>query len=148
MKINMQLPDKWGEVKIKEIGAVKTGPFGAQLHESDYVESDGTPIVTVEHLSEQGLIHKNLPLVSDKDKNRLIQYVMNEGDIVFSRVGSVDRSSVVSSKEDGWLFSGRLLRIRPNQSDIYSPYLIHFFHTNKFKHRMRSVAVGGDNAVP
>ena len=136
-------PNEWRYVKINEIGTVKTGPFGAQLHQSDYVALNGTPIVTVEHLCERGLIHKNLPLVSNKDRKRLSQYKIEEGDIVFSRVGSVDRSSVISKKESGWLFSGRLLRIRPQKQDVFSPFLIHFFHTEKFKHRMRSVAVGG-----
>ena len=28
---------------------IQTGPFGSQLHSSDYVD-DGTPIITVEHL--------------------------------------------------------------------------------------------------
>ena len=131
------------QVSIENIGSVKTGPFGAQLHQSDYVKSSGTPIVTVEHLSERGLNHKNLPLVSDTDKNRLKQYVLSTNDIVFSRVGSVDRCSIVSEKENGWLFSGRLLRIRPQKDQVYSPYLVLLFQTEKFKHYMRSVAVGG-----
>ena len=131
------------QVSIENIGSVKTGPFGAQLHQSDYVKSSGTPIVTVEHLSERGLNHKNLPLVSDADKNRLKQYVLSTNDIVFSRVGSVDRCSIVSEKENGWLFSGRLLRIRPQKDQVYSPYLVLLFQTEKFKHYMRSIAVGG-----
>ena len=131
------------QVSIENIGSVKTGPFGAQLHQSDYVKYSGTPIVTVEHLSERGLNHKNLPLVSDADKNRLKQYVLSTNDIVFSRVGSVDRCSIVSEKENGWLFSGRLLRIRPQTDQVYSPYLVLLFQTEKFKHYMRSIAVGG-----
>lgn len=139
----MKLPDGWEKIKIKNAATVKTGPFGAQLHQSDYVEENGTPIITVEHLSERGLIHENLPLVSDIDKKRLKRYILNENDIVFSRVGSVDRSSLVAKDEDGWMFSGRLLRIQPDKTKINSPYLIHFFHTNKFRHRIRSLAVGG-----
>ena len=140
---NMSLPKEWRKVRLHEIASVKTGPFGTQLHQHDYVESNGTPIITVEHLSERGLIHNNLPLVSDNDKQRLSQYLIHEGDIVFSRVGSVDRSTIVKKDEDGWLFSGRLLRLRPRKYDVHSPYLNYFFHTNKFRHHMRSIAVGG-----
>ena len=140
---NMSLPKEWRKVRLHEIASVKTGPFGTQLHQHDYVESNGTPIITVEHLSERGLIHNNLPLVSDNDKQRLSQYLIHEGDIVFSRVGSVDRSTIVKKDEDGWLFSGRLLRLRPRKYDVHSPYLNCFFHTNKFRHHMRSIAVGG-----
>ncbi|MCY4210417.1 MAG: restriction endonuclease subunit S [Gammaproteobacteria bacterium] len=137
------LPKGWQKVRLHEVASVKTGPFGTQLHQHDYVQSDGTPIITVEHLSEKGLRHKNLPLVSDNDKQRLSQYLIHEGDIVFSRVGSVDRSALVKKDEDGWLFSGRLLRLRPRKDDVHSPYLNYFFHTKKFRHHMRSIAVGG-----
>ena len=137
------LPKGWRRMRLNTVASVKTGPFGAQLHQHDYVQSNGTPIVTVEHLNERGLIHKNLPLVSYDDKQRLSQYIIREGDIVFSRVGSVDRSTLVSKDEDGWLFSGRLLRVRPNRDDVYSSYLNYFFHTRKFRHHMKSIAVGG-----
>ena len=137
------LPTGWREVRLNNVASVKTGPFGAQLHQHDYVQSNGTPIITVEHLSERGLIHKNLPSVSDHDKERLNQYLIQEGDIVFSRVGSVDRSTLVSKDEDGWLFSGRLLRVRPKKYDVHSSYLNYFFHTQKFRHHMQSIAVGG-----
>ncbi len=140
---NGPLPKGWREVRLNNVASIKTGPFGTQLHQRDYVQSNGTPIVTVEHLSERGLIHKNLPLVSHHDKQRLSQYLIQEGDIVFSRVGSVDRSALVSKGEDGWLFSGRLLRVRPKKCDVYSSYLNYFFHTRKFRHHMKSIAVGG-----
>ncbi len=139
-KNNQALPEGWREVKLNSVATIKTGPFGTQLHQHDYIHSNGTPIITVEHLSERGLIHKNLPLVSDHDKKRLSQYLIQESDIVFSRVGSVDRSSLVSKEEDGWLFSGRLLRVRPK--NVHSPYLNYFFHTRKFRHYMKSIAVG------
>jgi len=136
------VPCDWDVCRLSKVSAVKTGPFGAQLHAEDYV-SDGTPIVTVEHLSEMGLIHANLPLVSDDDKNRLAQYCLVNGDIVFSRVGSVDRNSLVTEKEHGWLFSGRLLRARPKKSNVDPQFLSHYFNQETFKHRIRSVSVGG-----
>ena len=86
---------EWKEYKLGEIADVQTGPFGSQLHMSDY-QDEGTPIITVEHLGDNRIIHNNLPLVGEKDKNRLKKYVLAEGDIVFSRVGSVDRRAYVN----------------------------------------------------
>ena len=40
------------EYKLSDIAEVRTGPFGSQLHNEDYV-STGTPIVTVEHLGNR-----------------------------------------------------------------------------------------------
>jgi type I restriction enzyme, S subunit len=135
------IPDDWHIALISEIADVKTGPFGSALHESDYVK-DGTPIITVEHLGEQGVEHVNLPLVSDMDRARLATYTLHDGDIVFSRVGSVDRNALIRTTEEGWLFSGRLLRVRVVDQDVHPPYLSYHFHSEPFKHRVRTVAVG------
>jgi type I restriction enzyme S subunit len=126
--------------KLGEIADIQTGPFGSQLHNEDYV-SNGTPIVTVEHLGNKFFTTQNLPLVSDYDKKRLSKYVLKANDIVFSRVGSVDRCSFVSPQEDGWLFSGRCLRVRPSDK-IDSEWLYYYFTQNYFKEYVRSKAVG------
>ena len=122
-------------------GGVQTGPFGSQLHQKDYV-SKGTPIITVEHLGENRIRHENLPRVSDHDKDRLSKYILRTGDIVFSRVGSVDRRSIVREEENGWLFSGRLLRVRPDPVKIDPLYLSYFFGLETFRAYVRSIAVG------
>ena len=132
---------KWDTRRLGEVADIKTGPFGSSLHESDYVEN-GTPIITVEHLGEFGVEHRNLPLVSDPDRRRLRAYSLAEGDIVFSRVGSVDRNALIRRAEAGWLFSGRLLRVRPDSEKAYAPFLSFQFHSEPFKASVRSVAVG------
>ena len=71
---------------------VQTGPFGSQLHQKDYVPI-GTPILTVEHLGENRILHQDLPRVTEHDKNRLSKYILRKGDIVFSRVGEPARSN-------------------------------------------------------
>jgi len=78
---------------------IQAGPFGSQLHQHDYVQF-GTPIITVEHLGENRILHQDLPRVSDEDKERLSKYILCKGDIVFSRVGAVDRRSLVRDAED------------------------------------------------
>ena len=139
-----RLPGFHGEWEVKRLGEiadVKTGPFGSSLHESDYVR-DGTPIITVEHLGEFGVTHFNLPLVSDSDRHRLRAYSLEIGDIVFSRVGSVDRNALISPGEEGWLFSGRLLRVRTDRKKAFAPFLSYQFHGEAFKGLVRNVAVG------
>jgi type I restriction enzyme S subunit len=125
---------------LKDIAVSQTGPFGSQLHEKDYV-SIGTPIVTVEHLGENCFSLNNLPLVSDEDKARLSKYILKEGDIVFSRVGSIDRCTYVSKREEGWLFSGRCLRVRFNKK-ANSKFISYYFRQRYFKEMMLNISVG------
>jgi type I restriction enzyme S subunit len=127
---------------IGDIASVQTGPFGSQLHNKDYVLA-GTPIVTVEHLGQRKMTRQNLPCVSNIDKQRLSKYILEYGDLVFSRVGSVDRCSWVSEEEDGWMFSGRCLRVRPNNPlEIDHKYLYYFFNLETTKNFVRNIAVG------
>ena len=125
---------------LRDIADIQTGPFGSQLHKEDYVEY-GTPIVTVEHLGNRQFTEQNLPKVSDSDKERLKKYVLATGDIVFSRVGSVDRCSYVDEEHNGWMFSGRCLRVRPSE-DIDSLYLYYYFCREETRQFVRNIAVG------
>ena len=126
--------------KLSDIAEVQTGPFGSQLHNEDYA-TVGTPIVTVEHLGNRRFSKQNLPLVSNTDKERLTKYILREGDIVFSRVGSVDRCSYVSGLENGWLFSGRCLRVRCGNS--CDPLFLYYYFCNEpIKQYIKSIAVG------
>lgn len=126
--------------QLKTIADIQTGPFGSQLHKEDYVET-GTPIVTVEHLGNRVFTEQNLPRVADSDKARLIKYTLSTGDIVFSRVGSVDRCSYVDKSHDGWMFSGRCLRVRLTEP-VDSLYLYYYFCLEETKQFVRNIAVG------
>ena len=126
--------------QLSILAHIQTGPFGSQLHKEDYAK-DGTPIVTVEHLGERLFTRQNLPSVSEHDKQRLAKYQMLPGDIIFSRVGSVDRCSQAQAQNDGWLFSGRCLRVRPNK-EIDSNYLYYWLSSKAVKKRIQSIAVG------
>lgn len=126
---------------LGSIAKVQTGPFGSQLHEKDYVEQ-GVPIITVEHLGYGRIIKNDIPCVSESDVLRLKKFLLKTGDIVFSRVGSVDRSVLIRQGEDGWMFSGRCLRIRVTNKDVIPAYLYYYFTQNSFRQYVRNNAVG------
>lgn len=135
-----KVPQGWKDATVGDFASVQTGPFGSQLHNEDYVES-GTPIITVEHMDGKYIAHRNLPLVSQNDVDRLRKYDLHTGDIVFSRVGSVDRAVMVSQHEDGWLFSGRCLRVRPYDPNTGS-YFLWWFNQPVIRQLVTASAVG------
>ena len=139
IKLN-KVPQGWTDATVGDFASVQTGPFGSQLHNEDYVES-GTPIITVEHMDGKYIAHRNLPLVSQNDVDRLRKYDLHTGDIVFSRVGSVDRAVMVSQHEDGWLFSGRCLRVRPYDPNTGS-YFLWWFNQPVIRQLVTASAVG------
>ena len=137
----MKLSSKTNFFQLGQIADIQTGPFGTQLHLRDYVK-DGVPIITVEHLGNDRIGRENLPRVSKEDVERLKKYSLREGDTVFSRVGSVDRASYVHKGEDGWLFSGRCLRVRPDFKKVNPRYLSFLLRSPYFTSYIKSIAVG------
>lgn len=135
-----KVPQGWTDATVGDFASVQTGPFGSQLHNEDYVES-GTPIITVEHMDGKYIAHRNLPLVSQNDVDRLRKYDLHTGDIVFSRVGSVNRAVMVSQHEDGWLFSGRCLRVRPYDPNTGS-FFLWWFNQPVIRQLVTASAVG------
>ncbi|ODS40181.1 hypothetical protein BEH94_01380 [Candidatus Altiarchaeales archaeon WOR_SM1_SCG] len=140
-----RIPKEWNVMQLgvavsKNKGSIQTGPFGSQLHAEDYKE-EGIPIITVEHLSDNEILHDNVPLVGDLDYKRLHKYVLKKGDLVFSRVGAIDRCSSVSDKENGWLFSGRCLRVRCGNT-FDSMFLSYQLNHYKCKQWILNNAVG------
>ena len=101
------------------------------------------PIVTTEHFKNGSLpLSKNgIPQVSEDDYCRLKGYLLETNDIVFSRVGSVDINAHVEQAQQGWLFSGRVLRVRPIRS-INSLCLHYVLSTESVKRDIRNRAVG------
>lgn len=135
------IPRGWKMTTLGQVADVQTGPFGSQLHNDDYVVV-GTPIITVENLVDNKIVFTDkTPKVTDRDKLRLKKYSLKEGDIVFSRVGSVDRCAYVSKRENDWLFSGRLLRVRPDDT-LSNSFVFYWMSQKIIKEFVRKIAVG------
>ena len=101
------------------------------------------PIVTTEHFKSGCLPFSKdgIPQVSEDDYKRLRGYKLEKDDIVFSRVGSVDINAHVGALQDGWLFSGRVLRVRPIKT-INAECLHYVLSTELVKRNIRNRAVG------
>ena len=131
---------RWLDCELQEVADIQTGPFGSQLKNEQYV-TGGTPVVTVEHINDFRVDDFDYPSVTHEDKNRLSKYILNAGDIVFTRVGSVDLSAYINVHQEGWLFSSRMLRVRP-RSVIDSRFLSYFFQQKRFREYLLNISVG------
>ena len=89
---------------------IKTGPFGSSLKLEHWVD-EGIPVITIGALGEGEFIQSELLFVSEKTADRLHEYRLKEGDVVFSRVADVGRSAVITADEIGWIMSSNLMRI-------------------------------------
>lgn len=141
------IPKGWrfsslGELFSKEKNCVLTGPFGSNLHASDY-RSQGVPLILVKHVNAGRILDEDLPLVGKHKISELNRYRLKLGDIVFTRVGAVGRSAYVYPKYEGWLISGQTLRVRvPDTSILNSRYLAQVYLQPSFMEMVENYALG------
>ncbi|MCF7853824.1 MAG: restriction endonuclease subunit S [Candidatus Pacebacteria bacterium] len=110
-----EIPAGWYRSKLGDIcerggGIVQTGPFGSQLHASDYV-SCGVPSVMPINICDGHIIEAGIKRVTEKDVNRLARHQMPAGNIVFARRGDVERCALVREEQAGWLCGTGCLRL-------------------------------------
>jgi len=79
-----------GEVVARGGGSIQTGPFGSQLHASDYV-ADGIPSIMPVNIGDNRLVRDGIACISEADAKRLSKHIVRKGDIIYSRRGDVER---------------------------------------------------------
>lgn len=121
-----------GELLRAHGGSIKTGPFGTVLKASEYSES-GVPIISVGEVGYGALSLRNdTPRAAENVTERLPEYVLQKGDIVFGRKGAVDRSAWVKASEDGWFLGSDGIRVRL-PSVVDSRFVAYQFQTEATK---------------
>ena len=120
------LPSEWesitlGEACARNGGNVQTGPFGSQLHASDYV-TDGIPSIMPKNIGENRVIEDEIARITKDDAERLSRYRVRKGDIVYSRRGDVEIRALIRDHEDGWLCGTGCLRVRFGPTGIDPVY--------------------------
>jgi type I restriction enzyme S subunit len=96
-------------------GAVQTGPFGSQLHASDYVP-EGIPVVMPKDIGGRRVSTESIARIREEDAVRLSRHRLQPGDIVYSRRGDVERHALIGAREVGWLCGTGCLLVRLGSS--------------------------------
>jgi type I restriction enzyme S subunit len=109
-------PNDWevttlGAVCERGGGSIQTGPFGSQLHASDYV-TVGIPSVMPTNIGDNRIVDDGIVRITQADAIRLGQHRLQPGDIVYSRRGDVERRALVRDRENGWLCGTGCLKVR------------------------------------
>ena len=106
-------------------GDIQTGPFGSQLHASDYVRI-GVPSIMPQNISEDRVDSYGIARITPSDAERLSRYLVKPGDIVYSRRGDVERRALITERESGWLCGTGCLRVRFGEGIVDPVYASYF----------------------
>ena len=133
---------EWKEYKLGEIANIQTGPFGSQLHQSDYVDVGIPSIMPVNIGDRMNISTEKIVFITEEDATRLSRYCVQEGDIVYSRRGDVEKCAYIGKAEIGWLCGTGCLRIRIDSSKADSKYIAYYLSTEDMKSWISNNAVG------
>lgn len=136
----------WSERTLGEVcdaggGEVKTGPFGSQLHESDY-DDIGTPVVMPKDIVSGRISEQSIARVGADHVSRLAQHQLRVGDVVFGRRGEIGRQALVSNRESGWLCGTGCLRITLGHGPLDPQYLHYYLRDDSVVAGIAQRAIG------
>jgi type I restriction enzyme, S subunit len=130
-----------GEICDEGGGEVRTGPFGSQLHESDYSEL-GTPVVMPKDIIEGRVSERTVARIADEHVHRLARHQLRTGDIVYGRRGDIGRQALITPRESGWLCGTGCLRITPGRAKVDSTYLHYYLRDASVIEGIAQQAIG------
>lgn len=128
--------------KLGHIAKIQTGPFGSQLHQSDYKPSGIPCIMPCNIGSNLDIICDNIAYISEEDLNRLAKHKTQEGDIVYSRRGDIEKCAYISSKESGWLCGTGCLKVSIDNTVAIPKFIAYLLSTPDSKAWLVGNAVG------
>lgn len=120
---------EWKKVKLGEISsAIQTGPFGSQLHQSDYSDI-GVPVVMPKDIINGCIDESTIARVENHHVERLSRHKISEGDILYARRGDVGKCAYTVFEQQGWLCGTGCLRVTIDKEKALPKFV--FFQLQK-----------------
>lgn len=121
----------WNRFTLGEISTnIQTGPFGSQLHQSDYSET-GIPVVMPKDLIDGHISEETIARVNEEHVDRLSRHKIDNGDILYSRRGDVGRCAYAAENEKGWLCGTGCLRVTINPAIAIPKFVFYQLQKNE-----------------
>ena len=134
---------KWVTAKLGDVSTIITGPFGSQLHQSDYV-SKGIPIVMPQNIADRKINYDSINYISEEDAQRLKRYTTQTNDILYARRGDVEKHAFITERESGVYCGTGCLRVRITSENIEPLFLSFFLNSEETKRWLVTHAVGSN----
>ncbi|NLM30991.1 MAG: restriction endonuclease subunit S [Methanomicrobiales archaeon] len=136
-----EVPAGWAISRLGLISeSLQTGPFGSQLHASEYIE-DGIPVINPSNIQDGTIVPDPKCTVGDNTLKRLIRHRLTTGDIIFARRGDMGRCACIARETEGWLCGTGSIRIRLNES-AHPEFVMTFLSTQGVKDYLLTESVG------
>lgn len=131
-----KVPAHWEVKKLKYV-CLRSGLYGANVAATHYRET-GVRFLRTTDITDDGHIKKDGVFLPEE---LVRDYILNDGDILLSRSGTVGRSLLYQSKLHGpCSYAGYLVRFVPNPHTL-PRYVFFFTKTHAFERFLRLMAI-------
>lgn len=120
---------------------IAAGPFGSNLKVSCFV-SDGFPIIDGANLKGFTVTDNLTKFVTEEKARSLSRSIARRGDVVVTISGTLGQIAYIpeTSKYKEYLCSQRQFKVSFDQSKVYVPFLVFYFHTFEGQNKILSFA--------
>lgn len=137
-----KIPAGWTVMRTKYVSRVQTGPFGTQLSADSYTEDgSGVPCVNVKNIGDGVFRVDDLDWVQEDVAERLVNYEIKRGDVIFARKGSVDKRTVAEEEQDGWILGSDSIGVRFDE-DVLPRYACYYYGNGVMGQHLHKMAKG------
>jgi len=119
---------------------MRIGPFGSQLHASEYQE-EGIPVIMPSNMSFDQIETDNIAKIGTQTAKRLSLHKVQEGDILLPRRGDLSKRAYIYREQEGWICGTGSIRIRPKK-DVSSRAIFYALSTRRVNNWIADHAVG------
>lgn len=132
----------WEKVRLGDIAdCIQPGPFGSQLHSSDYSES-GTPIIMPKDMINGRISHADLLYVGEDHVRRLKRHQVHEGNIMVARKGDVRKCVFITDNEDGWMTGSDCLKVALNEAVCFPKFIYYQLRSPFIGKWLETISIG------
>lgn len=132
----------WEKVKLGEISfCIQPGPFGSQLHNSDYAH-EGTPIIMPKDMVDGHIRHTGLIRVPEEHVARLQRHQVCAGNLMVARKGDVRKCVYITENENGWLTGSDCLKVALNENVCFPKYIYYQLRSPYIGRWLEQISIG------
>ncbi len=120
---------------------IAAGPFGSNLKVECFVPS-GFPIIDGANLKGFKVTDNITKFVTEEKAQSLHRSIAHRGDVVVTISGTIGQIAYIpeDSEYEAYLVSQRQFRVTFDDTQVFVPYLVYYFHTAQGQHQILSFA--------
>jgi type I restriction enzyme, S subunit len=139
-QIKNKTPSDWMEPTLEEISfEIYRYPT---YYNIEYLDN-GVPEVRGELINENATLENDIKkyrFISQETSNRFIRTILNEGDLVLSVRGTIEKIAIVHNGIEGANITANLMRISPKRNAVYPLFLKYSLLSEHFQNRLQFTA--------